>query len=258
MEISNEFSMQKLNQFFSHLNVDDYKVFWIRSADYNQQIYLSPSFETVWKIPCRQLYDYPASWNDYLIGENVSEFVYLLKSRINTEEKVKNNNTVLYRIKNGNDQSVWVKDDHFRLFDANKRLVAVAGIAQAISEIQWMVELKRCCEPVSGQIHYEESLLNILKKEFNLDACCSDHAVLLNNDINSPRYVVTHSGARVLLSKREVECLHFLIKGKAAKEIARELAISPRTVELHISHIKDKMKCRTSLELITRIRGFSV
>ena len=76
--------------------------------------------------------------------------------------------------------------------------------------------------------------------------------------MNSARYVITYSGARVLLSKREVECLHYLIKGKAAKEIARELEISPRTVELHISHIKEKIKCSTSLELITQIRGFSV
>ena len=68
---------------------------------------------------------------------------------------------------------------------------------------------------------------------------------------------MTKSGAQVLLSKREIECLHYLVEGKAAKEIARKLDISPRTVELHIANIKGKMKCKSSLELISQIRGFA-
>ncbi len=209
-------------------------------------------------LPCNQLYEHPTSWNDHLVGENIPEFVDLLKARVTTEESSHKNNTVLYRIRDVNDQLVWIKDSHFFLLDTNKQLVAVAGIAQAISEIQWRIELKRCRDPALSQVHYEEDLLHILKKELNLSACHTDHAILLNHDKDAIRYVMTKSGSRVLLSKREIECLHYLIKGKAAKEIARQLDISPRTVELHISHIKNKMNCRTSLELVSQIHGFAL
>ena len=257
MSISIKFSPQYLNGIFSHLSVEDYKVFWIRTPDYEQQLYISPSFETVWKRPCARLFEYPASWNDYLIGENVNEFVYLLKSRVVIEENHKKNNSVLYRIRDADGQLVWIKDSHFYLINRENQLEAVAGIAQAISETQWKLELKRCCDPALSQVHYEEDLLYVLKKELQLKTCHTDHALLLSNDKNEIPYVMTRSGAKVLLSKREIECLHYLAEGKAAKEIARKLDISSRTVEIHIANIKGKMKCKSSLELISQIRGFA-
>lgn len=258
MHLPEVFSTQQLNKFFGHLTVEDYKVFWIRTPDYNQQIYLSPAFETVWGFSCRQLYEHPTHWNDHLIGENVPEFVDLLKARVKSEDNNPKNNTVLYRIRNANDRLVWIKDSHFFLLNKNNQLVAVAGIAQAISETQWCIELKHCCNPALSQVHYEEDLLRILKTELNLSTSQADHAVLLNHDKDALPYITTKSGSRILLSKREIECLHHLIKGKAAKEIARQMDISPRTVELHISHIKNKMKCKTSLELVSHIRGFAL
>lgn len=52
------------------------------------------------------------------------------------------------------------------------------------------------------------------------------------------------------LSKRESECLFYLLRGKTAKEIARALTLSHRTVEGYIENIKFKLCCRTKTELI--------
>jgi DNA-binding CsgD family transcriptional regulator len=55
-----------------------------------------------------------------------------------------------------------------------------------------------------------------------------------------------------VLSKRERECLFYLLHNKSAKEIARILKISFRTVEMHTSHIKEKLKCRNKSALFAQ------
>lgn len=52
------------------------------------------------------------------------------------------------------------------------------------------------------------------------------------------------------LTEREHEVLALAVQGKANKEIARELDISPRTVEVHRSHIMHKTGATSLLELV--------
>lgn len=52
------------------------------------------------------------------------------------------------------------------------------------------------------------------------------------------------------LSPREHEVLKLMIAGEPSKVIARRLGISPRTVEVHRSHVLHKMDARNLAELI--------
>lgn len=58
--------------------------------------------------------------------------------------------------------------------------------------------------------------------------------------------------SEINISPRENDCLFFLLRGKTAKEIARFLNISHRTVEAHISHLKTKFQCKNKSELIAK------
>jgi DNA-binding NarL/FixJ family response regulator len=51
------------------------------------------------------------------------------------------------------------------------------------------------------------------------------------------------------LSDRELEILEFIGKGKDVREIAKLLHLSPKTVETHRSHIKDKLDLKNSREV---------
>lgn len=51
------------------------------------------------------------------------------------------------------------------------------------------------------------------------------------------------------LSKRELQCLKYLAKGNSAKQIAKNLGISSRTVETHITNLKNKMNLYHKNEL---------
>lgn len=55
------------------------------------------------------------------------------------------------------------------------------------------------------------------------------------------------------LTAKELRCVDYLLLGKTALEIANTLYVSPRTVETHLMHIKDKLQCATKSELIAHL-----
>ncbi|MFN3234583.1 MAG: LuxR C-terminal-related transcriptional regulator [Gammaproteobacteria bacterium] len=52
------------------------------------------------------------------------------------------------------------------------------------------------------------------------------------------------------LTKREMECFYYILRGYTAKSIATKLNLSVRTVECHLNNVKSKLGCRCKSELI--------
>ena len=52
------------------------------------------------------------------------------------------------------------------------------------------------------------------------------------------------------LTPREHQVMDLVILGRSNKEIARELDISPKTVEVHRSHVMAKMEAHSLAELV--------
>lgn len=72
-------------------------------------------------------------------------------------------------------------------------------------------------------------------------------------EISTPKqYILTPEASPLPLSARHQEVLSLLIRGKPMKEIAYILDISPRTVEKHISAIKEKLGCYNKSQLIEK------
>lgn len=53
-------------------------------------------------------------------------------------------------------------------------------------------------------------------------------------------------------TKREEDCLYYFLRGASIKDIAKQLKISPRTVEVYIQNIKDKLHCSKKNKLIAK------
>jgi DNA-binding CsgD family transcriptional regulator len=54
------------------------------------------------------------------------------------------------------------------------------------------------------------------------------------------------------LSRREVEVVRLVAIGHTNREIARELFLSPRTVEMHVGSILAKLDCRSRADAVRR------
>lgn len=59
----------------------------------------------------------------------------------------------------------------------------------------------------------------------------------------------------IKLSKREEDCLYYLLQGKTAKETARFLNLSHRTVEAYIDNIRKKTFTRNKVELVSKLQS---
>lgn len=55
------------------------------------------------------------------------------------------------------------------------------------------------------------------------------------------------------LTRREVEILHLLARGRTNKEIAADLYISPLTVRTHLEHVYEKLGVGNRTEAVARI-----
>lgn len=86
---------------------------------------------------------------------------------------------------------------------------------------------------------------------------CSNKGIIAPlNEIcaRSSRKVLSigRKNSSIVLSKREEECLFYLLQGRSMKLIANILAISPRTVETHIENLKVKFDCNNKYEVIDK------
>jgi|SRR5579863_4741424 len=76
-------------------------------------------------------------------------------------------------------------------------------------------------------------------------------ALTLVGEVGDRDDLATIASARMaLLSPREREALEGLLAGLPNKSIAYDLAISPRTVEIHRARVMDKMEARSLSELV--------
>lgn len=59
-----------------------------------------------------------------------------------------------------------------------------------------------------------------------------------------------HNANPFSLSKRELECLRYILQGNTSNTIANSLGLTKRTIDFYIGNIKNKMGCANKSELI--------
>lgn len=65
-------------------------------------------------------------------------------------------------------------------------------------------------------------------------------------------------GSKAGLTRRQLEILELIAEGMTNKEIADKLFLSTRTVDMHVSHILERLNCRSRTEAISKARNFNL
>lgn len=120
--------------------------------------------------------------------------------------------------------------------------------------------LKRFILYFKDQMYGHQELLAAFSKRYSNELSTDQPTDISKSqklEINIKKYYLGGLFNDLSFSQREAECLKHLANGKSAKQIARLLNLSPRTVETHVNNIKLKTDCSTLQELLTKLEKCS-
>ena len=122
-----------ISKFLVFLSKESNDVFWIRSADYAKQIYISPAYETIWGRSAQDLYNFPEKWSEYLHPEDLEKMRASLTMR-NPEILPGMQFFTEYRILRPSGELRYIQDHSFPVFDEAQQHLGFAGIARDVTD----------------------------------------------------------------------------------------------------------------------------
>lgn len=246
-------NLQTLNSLFNQLAIQQNNVFWVRSIDFQKQLYVSPNYENLWERDCETLYKNPADWEHAIIKEErnqtVNQFLdWLLPLLQNNASNLQYQDMVAYfKIKTNSGKIFQIKDWCFPIYLDNQP-TAIAGIAECLHE-----------ENHTGINHkplHNSRILDlqeILSQEVNFDFQPTEKSL----DIMSIKIRVSKE-LGVNLANREIECIYHLCKGLSAKQTSKLMNLSSRTVEHYLVNSRKKLRCANQALLISLLSRFYI
>ena len=241
-------SISDLTDLFSEIATATNSVLWIRNAMGDKQLYLSPSYQTLWQRPPQELYEHPGAWSSYLDQDYDSR----LENKIKESILINHHNINYYPILRPDHQRIWIKDQILYLYNDTNQRIAIMGLAQAVS-----CPLKDNENAKDNNLQLEKTkrvleklLVNNLELTFaEQEQSFGQNTALPFSNSNTKRFYFHNN---LYLSLREAQCLYFVIKGYETRDIASLLSLSKRTVESYIENIKSKFGCRKLTTLVAK------
>lgn len=251
-------SIQALNAVFACFDQHPSAILWVRSKDYQRQIYIGPNFEKVWKRPVDLIYDKPDSWNSFLYSDDKHHIIQEINNRISTPDQT--NSKLLYRILDSESNINYIMDEVFMLIDEHNQHVGYMGYSIIMSDREWhdIYNAGVICRDDHQQNKMRKNLVDVIKKELKVNAISvkyNENKKPLKDKalFDTSKIVLKHQGKPIILTPREAECIAHLIAGKTAKQTAAALKISPRTVLFHLDNMRLKTESKTKLELLGKL-----
>ncbi len=133
------------------------EVFWLRSSDNSQLIYISPGYEKVWGRSCQSLYENPQSFIESVYDED--------KPAVFAEfEKYRNCSgfDLEYRIVRPDGHIRWVRAQTFPVLNAEGAIIRHTGIAVDITD------RKHAEEAIREQTRLQQTLMDISNTFINV------------------------------------------------------------------------------------------
>jgi FixJ family two-component response regulator len=152
------------------------------------------------------------------------------------------------------------RDDHGGCVIMDIRLSGMSGLHAQTWLIAQGVDLPVIFLTGHGDVQmsrqaFRSGAIDFIQKPCEADALLDSVREALEKNQASRNLLSKKENAQELydrLSRREKEIMKLVVEGKSSKEIGIELFISHRTVEVHRSHIMEKMHAPSISKLITQ------
>ena len=99
----------------------------------------------------------------------------------------------------------------------------------------------------------KQGAVDFIEKPFSDQAMLDRIQASIERDLKARKDAAERASARSnrdTLTRREAEVMDLVILGRSNKEIARDLAISPKTVEVHRANVMKKMQADSLADLV--------
>mgnify|MGYP003574912004 FL=1 len=201
-----------------------------------------------------------------LLSTNKNVFLHHFEKEYKLTVAPKEDNSGLKKIYNLiliDDKLPEIIADEYNIFNHGVMLDIIKK-NQGYYEMFCYVTKKETKDPVNkflnslGELdRFSDHFLDIAKTNINLgikniiELPASMKPLIQGTQIKDKKnsYSIFHRGETILFSERQIHCLSLTATGKTAKEIAKKLNISIKTVEDHLKAIKFKLKCNKKSEL---------
>lgn len=235
-------SIQSLNSIFNVVEELSSTVIWIRDNDYTKQIYLNDNYEKVWEREAAKLYNNPKSFYESLYIEN------------NYDMQANKFGLTLFRIKTRSHGVRHIRDQHYLLADEKGETIGRMGFATVVDEQEWLAQYENLHIEHSPNLEIQNNITELVKREFRIMPTSSENAPKETRSLDDliEQYCQCY---KIRLTPRERTCLFYLLSGNVPKIIAAAMNISTRTVEFHIENIKNKARCKNTLQLISQVNS---
>lgn len=206
-------------------------VFWHANHNFTQQIYLSSSFEEIWRRSCNWMISNMPNWYSTIYPEDTLTVHNNIQERI---LKKPNFNIIMYRIVLPNNKINYIREICCKTSDNT-----FVGFSENLTTNTWEYLINNI-NLLSDQSTFNVAIISLLK-------------ILFSNNQILP---TTHNKIQQNITHRELECIKGLIQGYSSKKIANIMQISPRTVDDYVEKIKKKFQCSSRLFLISKLKDY--
>lgn len=204
-------------------------VLWIRNLEYNQQLYVSATYNTIFPSSALLLYEDPTSWKNASINAQELDEELRKKRRLICPDY-----TALYCIFSPDGKEQWIQDRSFHLPTNATEQKLIVGCALPTLN-------KEMLTTHQGEIN---SKLDVVITEY--------YKILTKSHIPTSSNQAKNLDEFELLSKREKQVFKLFIQGKTAAQVAQIIHLSPRTVESYVINLKLKLNCENKSDLIMK------
>lgn len=207
--------IDKLNELIKKLAIisrNSHDIYWMSTSDFKTCVFLNDAYENIFRYPKGIILKDLKVFSSYLKRaghECYNPFLEMVKK---TQQEGPNAtyNETFHIIRGGDGRIRTVNDCGHPLYDEHGEHLGFSGVARDISS-----DLIR------------KQLPNPIMNFFQLS--------------DRKKYYLKGKYKNIYLSPRQAECALYLLQGKTAKQTAKILKLSPRTIEEVIGNIKAKL-----------------
>lgn len=251
--MSDDFNLspQAVNVLFSSLESQTNCALWICTLDYSQQLYLSPNFEKIWQRDPAMIYQNQQALQESVDTDDLNEaFIQIATQQqaIKTQPHAIPAQTLLYRINRADGAKRFIKDRSFVVNNYDGEPTALAGVCYDIGVDEWLDCRAKQRDIGRPQHQLEADFVSIIER------VCTPNIKKTPEPLNINKSIALNlDDNNYVISAREAQCIVLMLHGATAKQTAKQLGISPRTVETYIDQLKIKFASPTKLALIAKL-----